>query len=53
MYWTDKTQGVIMVSRVDGRFERTLISNLPQPYGLAVDPVHRLVYATTIALAAS
>lgn len=53
MYWTDKTRGVIMVSRIDGRFERTVISNLPQPYGLTVDPVHRLVHATTIALTAS
>ena len=39
LYWTDETEGVIYVSRMDGRYPVRLIENLADPRGIAVDPV--------------
>lgn len=41
LYWTHNTRGVIMISRTDGRYERTLLSNLKKPYGIVVEITHR------------
>ena len=43
VYWTDATLGHIMVSRLDGRYHRILLSSAGQPKGVSADPTNRSV----------
>lgn len=47
LYLTYNHRGTIMVARTDGRFEKTLISNLNQPKGIAIEITHRFVALTS------
>jgi len=43
VYWTDATLGHVMVSRLDGRYHRILVSSAGQPRGVSADPTNRSV----------
>jgi len=39
VYWTDFNLEHIMASKLDGRYHTIILEGIPQPKGLAVDPV--------------
>ncbi|RDD47933.1 Low-density lipoprotein receptor-related protein 4 [Trichoplax sp. H2] len=46
IYWTDTGLDAIKMSDLDGRYVKTIISNIADPRGLAVDPVDGYIYFT-------
>jgi len=39
LYWTERDSGVIMVSRLTGRYAAVLLKDLDQPESIAVNPL--------------
>ncbi|XP_078614728.1 uncharacterized protein LOC144883882 [Branchiostoma floridae x Branchiostoma japonicum] len=46
VYWTERSQGNIQVSRLDGSFRKVIVSGLDQPLGVAVHPSEGLLFWT-------
>ena len=39
LYWTDEDLGIVVVSRIDGRYPHMLMTNVGRPRGIDVNPI--------------